>query len=89
MLKGTGIGLTPAGDDFIAGLLWGLHFNEYRTKKNLMLLKDAVYNAAKGSNPLTNSFLFNAKNEYYFYLLKNFLYLSIHKEGLQFPVLLL
>ncbi|MBS4012901.1 MAG: DUF2877 domain-containing protein [Bacteroidetes bacterium] len=76
MLKGTGKGLTPSGDDFIAGMLYGLHFNEFKHQKPLANLRNKIYNASIGKNPLSNSFLLNAKNGNCFYLLKNFVYLA-------------
>jgi hypothetical protein len=88
-LKGCGLGLTPAGDDFIAGLLIGLHLlqrfatadspsppREERAgerrpfskpcKGNLcpascgqdfQPVADAVFRAARGDNPFSNTFL--------------------------------
>ncbi len=80
LLKGTGRGLTPAGDDFIAGLLLGLHFTAFKEKASLSDLQNAIYQAACGDNPLVNSFLRHAKEGHYFYLFKNFVYSSPQKK---------
>jgi hypothetical protein len=72
MIKGTGFGLTPSGDDFIAGLMFGLHYNEKKYHKNISSLKNELFEAAVGKNELVNSFLFYAKKEKYFSRLKNF-----------------
>ena len=76
MLKGTGRGLTPSGDDFIAGLLYGLHFNEYKYQKPLGNLRTSLYRNSIGNNLLSNAFLLNSKNGNCFYLLKKIVYLT-------------
>ncbi len=79
-IKGTGYGLTPSGDDFIAGFLFGIHLNEIIFKKNSISLRNEIYDAALGKNPFTNSFLLYAKNAKYFYRLKNFVTLLSEKK---------
>lgn len=79
-IKGTGFGLTPSGDDFITGLLFGLHINEIIYKINLTPVRNDVYNAALGENPFTNSFLYYAKNANYFFRLKKFVTLLSEKK---------
>ena len=74
-IRGTGYGLTPSGDDFIAGFLLGLHFNEAMYNVDLSALREHVYQAASRSNPLINAFLLNAKNRNYFRPLKKILLL--------------
>lgn len=76
MLKGTGRGLTPSGDDFIAGLLYGLHFNEFKHQKTLSNFRESIYLNSIGNNILSNAFLLNSKNGNCFYLFKNFVYLA-------------
>lgn len=57
LLKGSGSGLTPAGDDFIAGWILGLHLLDQagssRAKKQMAL----VYSAAQGENIFSNHYL--------------------------------
>jgi hypothetical protein len=48
-LKGTGLGLTPSGDDFIAGHLIGLNLRGEPT--------DEVFEAAQSGNIFSNTFL--------------------------------
>ncbi|NOU19025.1 MAG: DUF2877 domain-containing protein [Bacteroidales bacterium] len=79
-IKGTGYGLTPSGDDFIAGLLLGMHYNEFKYRKNLYKAKNDIYQAVAGQNLLTSSFLFQAKEANYFRILKNFLFLLFDAE---------
>ena len=69
-MRGTGYGLTPSGDDFIAGFLLGTFFNEYRYRKDFSGLREKIFQAATGNNVLTNSFLLNAKSGNYFFPLK-------------------
>jgi hypothetical protein len=79
-IKGTGYGLTPSGDDFIAGLLLGMHYNEFKYRKNLYKVKNDIYQAVAGQNLLTSSFLFQAKEANYFRTLKIFLFLLFDAE---------
>lgn len=81
-IKGTGFGLTPSGDDFIAGFLFGLHFNQKKTHKNISSLINEIYITAVGNNELVNSFLFFAKNERYFFRLKYFVILLSGENNL-------
>jgi hypothetical protein len=57
MLKGCGAGLTPSGDDFIAGVLIGLHLVQQLRQRELRPVIDAIYRAATGNNIFSNTFL--------------------------------
>lgn len=81
LLKSSGRGLSPAGDDFIAGLLLGLRFNAFLSGKNLQGLADNIYKDALGTNLLVNAFLLQAKEGRCFGLFKNFVFsLSQNKQ---------
>jgi hypothetical protein len=57
-LRGTGVGLTPSGDDFLCGYLLGINVLEHAHGKNLNYRKQTIYGAAlSGRNPLTDAFL--------------------------------
>jgi hypothetical protein len=56
-LRGCGLGLTPSGDDFLAGLLIGLHLRQSMSGENLRAVADAVFHAAKAGNIFSNTFL--------------------------------
>jgi hypothetical protein len=56
-LKGCGFGLTPAGDDFIAGFLIGLHILQKLRGQNLQPTRDAIFRAARGDSVFSNTFL--------------------------------
>ena len=56
-LRGCGFGLTPAGDDFIAGLLLGLHLLQRLRGQELQPTVDAIFRAARGGNIFSNTFL--------------------------------
>jgi len=56
-LKGCGLGLTPSGDDFIAGLVIGLHLLQQMQNRDYQAVADAVANAARGNNIFSNTFL--------------------------------
>ncbi len=82
LLKSSGRGLSPAGDDFIAGLLLGLHYNAFLSGKNLQGLADNIYKEALGTNLLVNAFLLQAKEDRCFALFKNFVFsLSQNKQA--------
>lgn len=70
-LKGLGFGLTPSGDDFIAGLLCAFNLLERCRGIDLAGLKEETFRAARGENPLANSFLSLAKNGFFFERLRN------------------
>ncbi len=57
LLKGCGAGLTPSGDDFIAGVLIGLHFVQQARRRELGEVIDAILRAATGNNVFSNTFL--------------------------------
>jgi len=56
-LKGCGFGLTPSGDDFIAGLLCGLNVLERAYGWDLSRSRECVYEAARSGNLLADVFL--------------------------------
>ena len=74
-IRGTGYGLTPSGDDFIAGFLLGIHYNECKYKMDFSALRDSIYDIAAGRNQLINSFLLQAKKRKYSAPLKKILLL--------------
>ena len=57
LLKGCGLGLTPAGDDFIASFLIGMHLLELLRGQKAQPTADAVFRAACGKNIFSNTFL--------------------------------
>ncbi|MCG8572716.1 MAG: DUF2877 domain-containing protein [Spirochaetes bacterium] len=57
VLKGLGLGLTPAGDDFNAGLLYALNYHESVTGADCSLIKGKIYDKASSENVLANHFL--------------------------------
>jgi len=56
-VSGLGWGLTPCGDDFLAGYLWGLHARQHLDGKDLSESIAAVHGAARSANPLSAAFL--------------------------------
>jgi hypothetical protein len=54
MMRGCGVGLTPSGDDFISGFIWGLHLNE---KKQSQALIPQIREWASSKNVYVNNFL--------------------------------
>ncbi len=79
-LKGCGLGLTPAGDDFIAGLLIGLHLLQSLRGQNLQPAMDAIFRAARGDNLFSNIFLELARRGLLFGRMKDLL-VVLHLGG--------
>ena len=42
-VRGLGFGLTPAGDDFLAGLLWGLYLVQYTTGTDTGAIREKIW----------------------------------------------
>jgi hypothetical protein len=71
LIRGLGIGLTPSGDDFIAGLLIALHLQQLIYGLNHTKLIDDIFTLAQNSNPLSTAFLRSAKEGRVFEKLKH------------------
>ncbi|MFA6978774.1 MAG: DUF2877 domain-containing protein [Ignavibacteriaceae bacterium] len=74
LIKGIGFGLTPSGDDFIAGFLIALNVIQKLEKVDYSNLIAHIYEAAKGKNAFTNAFLLAAKNGSLFDKFKNLIH---------------
>jgi hypothetical protein len=81
-LKGCGLGLTPSGDDFIAGLLIGLNLLQQLRGQDYQKTADAVFETAKGGNVFSNSFLDLARRGLFFGRMKG-LILALMRDGEQ------
>ena len=55
-IKGLGYGLTPSGDDFLAGFLLGMHALEMAAGIDLAAERRAVREAARGANPFSEAY---------------------------------
>ncbi|MBU4484562.1 DUF2877 domain-containing protein [bacterium] len=56
-IRGVGFGLTPSGDDFVAGFLFGLHLAECVGISDANDLIKRVRAEAKSNNPIADAFL--------------------------------
>ncbi len=65
-IKGVGFGLTPSGDDFIAGLLAALNLLESLDGVHRKDMKREISAAARGENLLSNSFITLARDGFFF-----------------------
>jgi hypothetical protein len=70
-LKGCGFGLTPSGDDFIAGVLVGLNLLQKMYRCRFRRTIDAVFTAALGHNVFSNTLLSLAQEGLLFGRMKN------------------
>jgi hypothetical protein len=73
LLKGLGAGTTPAGDDFIGGLLYGLNYRQEACGEENSWLIDLIFTSSKGRNPISNAMLLHAAKGRFFASLKDFL----------------
>jgi hypothetical protein len=79
-LKGCGLGLTPSGDDFIAGLLIGLNLLGQLHSRDHQKLADEIFRAAKGGNVFSNTFLDLARRGLLFGRMKNLVHALLHES---------
>jgi hypothetical protein len=59
-IRGLGYGLTPSGDDFLAGFLLGMRALEMAAGIDLAAQRHAVREAARGANPFSEALLRSA-----------------------------
>ena len=59
-IRGLGYGLTPSGDDFLAGFLLGMHALEMAAGIDLAVERHAVREASRGANPFSEAMLRSA-----------------------------
>lgn len=62
LIKGVGFGLTPSGDDFIAGWLQALNLTGKIFQTDPSAVINKVYRESQSNNILTDSFLFASSN---------------------------
>jgi hypothetical protein len=79
-LKGCGIGLTPSGDDYIAGYLSALGILKQIIKENLLPSQEIIYKEATGNNLLSNTFMYYAKEGRFYEAFKKFLICFLNNE---------
>jgi len=71
--KSRGAGLTPSGDDFIAGVLFGIDLLAGIHKKDYSEIKQNIYEISISNNLFSNNMLRLAYHAKYFKRLKEFL----------------
>jgi hypothetical protein len=64
--RGAGLGLTPSGDDLLAGYLWGIHARQRFCGRDLAADIERVYGAARRDTPLCAAFLDSAREGRFF-----------------------
>ncbi len=65
-MKGSGVGLTPSGDDFITGMLYAIFLLEKINKKDYNELRNKIYEKAKSNNDISRNMIFHASKGLYF-----------------------
>ena len=79
--RSKGRGLTPSGDDFIAGVLYGIHCLETISGQNHRNIIKQVYETAAGENLFSKTMLTMAREARYFKRLQDFLDTLFHKKN--------
>jgi hypothetical protein len=79
-LRGCGLGLTPSGDDFIAGLLIGLNLLQQLRGLDYQKIADDVFRTAKAGNIFSNSFLDLARRGLLFGRMKDLVLALMHES---------
>ncbi|OPZ99258.1 MAG: hypothetical protein BWY70_01019 [Bacteroidetes bacterium ADurb.Bin408] len=72
-MKWRGYGLTPSGDDFIAGVLFGLNMLSFYNNKDFKNISTAIFQSAVSKNIYSNNMLRWAYYGKYFKRLKDFI----------------
>jgi len=73
------LGLTPSGDDFIAGLLIGLNLLQQLRGHDYQQIADEVFRTAKAGNIFSNSFLDLARRGLLFGRMKDLVLALMHE----------
>ena len=80
-LKGCGRGLTPSGDDFLAGSLSALHLVRWALNRNMNRLIQRMAKAAESRNALSNAFIRMAAEGRLFEPMKDLAQALLHEDG--------
>ena len=81
-IKGKGFGLTPSGDDFICGMLYGIYLIQEGKGKDLSELRNEIFQKAKSNNLISNNFLWMAKEGRFFEFFRDFINSRTHPRPL-------
>lgn len=79
-MKGAGFGLTPSGDDFIAGMLYAFDVLKNVSKEKNNVDVEKIRKIAKGKNPISNSLIYYASKGAYYKRFKDFLEAILYNE---------
>ncbi len=71
LLRGTGYGSTPSGDDFIAGFISGLHLLHEIFQKNVSKVQKIIYKESKTNNIISNNYIYYSLRGCFFEKMKN------------------
>jgi hypothetical protein len=83
MIKGLGYGLTPGGDDFIAGMISGLKLAGILLGRDNKAFIDKVYDTARSNSFLSNAFLYCSKEGWYTSKQKALIQSILYGDGLE------
>lgn len=79
-IKGAGFGLTPSGDDFIAGMLYAFDVLKHFKSKEINAEINKIREIATGKNLISNSLIYYASKGAYYKRFKDFLEAFLYDE---------
>lgn len=80
-IKGSGLGLTPGGDDLITGMLYALILIEKIKISDTTKIRQSIYEAAAGKNDISRTMLYHANKGAYFKQFKELQNALINKNN--------
>jgi len=79
-IKGSGFGLTPSGDDFVAGMLYAFDVLKNISSNQIDVDLNKIRETATGKNPISNSLIYYASKGAYYKRFKDFLEAFLYDE---------
>lgn len=79
-MKGAGFGLTPSGDDFIAGMLYAYDVLKHLQGTEIYADIDKIREIATSKNPISNSLIYYASKGAYYKRFKDFSEAFLYNE---------
>ncbi len=79
-MNGVGFGLTPSGDDFLIGFLWGLYLIERIYGEDYQKLRDDIYHRSSQTNRIARQLLYAAWKGMFQESVKLFFFSLLHGD---------
>lgn len=80
-IRGLGFGLTPSGDDFLAGAMAAIHISQSVLKKDYREKLSQIFENARRDNPIANAYLESARDGAYIKRFRNII-IAVYRGNL-------